>query len=169
MFVKLYGAKNCSSTDLLSWVLAAEYGISPLPEVARTEEGKPYFPSLPALCFNLSHTGPYILCAVSSKPVGVDIEQLRPRRDSLPRYAFTQEEYAQYEALGGDWPAFYTLWTRKEAWCKYTGEGLRRSWGTAPPVSGLCFGTYNGTDWRAAVCGEEAAPTEIIWKQEDSL
>lgn len=166
--MKLYGAKNCSATELLFYILAEKYGLSPLPELARTKDGKPYFPSLPSLCFNLSHTGPYTLCAVSSKPVGVDIEQIRPRRNTLPRYAFTPEEYAQYEALGSDWSAFYTLWTKKEAWCKYTGEGLRRSWGVAPPASGLFFGTYTGSGWRAAVCGEEAPPEEIIWKQEDS-
>lgn len=152
---------------LLSQAVATEYGLAPLPEVARTEAGKPYFPALPQLHFNISHTKGLILCALSDRPVGVDIETVRPRRASLPRFALSQEEYRRYEALGGDWSAFYILWTQKEAWCKYTGLGLQALWGQAPP-SHLYYGTYTGDTWRAAVCGEEPAPTSILWLEGDT-
>ena len=166
--MKLYGAKNCSTSTLLAHVLNVEYGIAPLPDIVRAPEGKPYFPSLPALHFNLSHTGPYVLCGISDRPIGVDMEQIRPRRDSLPRYALTSEEYIKYQAMGGDWPAFYALWTRKEAWCKYTGQGLRLLWGTPPP-EGLQFGSYAGDNWRAAVCGEKIPPEKILWQKDELI
>ena len=98
--------------------------------------------------------------------MGVDIEVIRPRTASLPRYALTALEYAQYQADGADWPAFYALWTRKEAWCKYTGQGLRRQWGEDIPTDGLFLRSYQGSTWRAALCGEEAPPTAIEWKEE---
>ena len=160
--MKLYGAKKCPTEDFLAWVLEIEYGISPLPTLARTELGKPWFPALPQIQFSISHSKELILCALSERPVGVDIEDIRPRRDPLPKYALTEAEYNSYLALGGDWPAFYTLWTRKEAWCKYTGQGLKPLWGQSPPED-LHYGAYAGDGWRAAVCGEEAAPDEIIW------
>ena len=161
--MKVYGTQTGSWQDLLAHILKTEYGISPLPELARTEAGKPYFPSLPDLQFNISHSKGFVLCALSGRPVGVDIEEIRPHRDSLPRYALSSQEYADYEALGADWPAFYSLWTRKEAWCKYTGQGLRLQWGQTPPTEDLFYGCYQGDGWRAAVCGEEAPPKEITW------
>lgn len=160
--MKLFGAKKCPTRDFLARVLQREYGISPLPELERTELGKPYFPALPHIQFSISHSRTLILCALSDRPVGVDIEDIRPRRDSLPAYALTEPEFARYQSLGGDWSTFYVLWTRKEAWCKYTGQGLRPLWGQTPPED-LRYGEYAGDGWRAAVCGEEAPPTEITW------
>lgn len=165
----LFGAQTCSWQALLAYVLKTEYGLSPLPEIARTPEGKPHFPARSDLHFSVSHTGDRVLCAVSTRPVGADIETIRPRRDSLPRYALTEEEFQHYQALGGTWPAFYTLWTRKEAWCKYTGQGLRPLWGQSPPQEGLCWGTYAGDGWRAAVCGEESPPEAICWLEKGDL
>lgn len=161
----LYGSRNTTPQTLLGDALARAYGLSVLPPLARTPLGKPYLPDYPHLHFNWSHSGQLTLCVLSDRPVGVDIEVMRPRGASLPRYALTPEEYARYQALGGDWPAFYTLWTRKEAWCKYTGEGLRRRWGEAPPQEGLYFRTYAGETWRAAVCGEEEPPETICWME----
>ncbi|MCI5689742.1 MAG: 4'-phosphopantetheinyl transferase superfamily protein [Clostridiales bacterium] len=160
--LKLYGAVNLSAQQLLERIL----GRDGLPALARTPLGKPYFPARPALHINWSHSGSLVLCALSGRPVGVDLELLRPRGASLPRYALTPEEYACFQRLGGDWPAFYTLWTRKEAWCKYTGEGLRRQWGQTPPEEGLYFRAYGGETWRACVCGEEPPPESIIWWEE---
>lgn len=165
----LYGIQDAPPKALLSYVLRREMGIDRLPELARTEQGRPYFPALPQVRFNWSHSGRYVLCALSARPVGTDIEVVRSRRNTLPTYAFTDAEQAEYLTLGGDWPAFYTLWTRKEAWCKYTGEGLARLWGQTPPRTGLHFGSYAGADWRAAVCGEEPPPDRILWVDREAL
>ncbi len=161
--MKLYGIQDAPPLTLLSYVVRRELGWDRLPELARTEAGKPYFPHFPGLQFSWSHSGAYVLCVLSRRPVGVDIEIVRPRMRSLPDYAFTEAERKQYRALGADWPAFYVLWTRKEAWSKYTGLGLARLWGTPPAADGVLYGAYAGADWRAAVCGEEPPPAEIIW------
>lgn len=161
----LYGSRSKSAWALLAWALEREYALSPLPEVAHSAKGKPFFPSLSRIHFNLSHSGGLALCALSPFPVGVDIESIRPRREGLPRYALTQQEYKSYQELGGDWPAFYLLWTRRESWCKYTGEGLATHWGGEIPED-LALSSYEGEDWRAAVCGEEPPPREIIWMED---
>lgn len=165
----LYGIQDAPPLALLSYALKQETGISVLPDISRTENGKPYFPARPDLRFSWSHSGGFLLLALSSHPVGVDIEVIRPRRESLPKYAFTEAELAEYRARGGDWPVFFTLWTRKEAWCKYTGEGLARSLRQTPPKNGLYYGFYAGANWRAAACGEEPAPKEIIWLDREAL
>jgi len=114
---------------LLGELLRAEYGLGVLPAMARGADGKPYFPGEPELHFNVSHSGGLALCGAGEAPLGVDVEVLRPRRPGLARYVCSEAESAWLERQGGDWGAFYTLWTLKEARVKCTGEGLRR----APP------------------------------------
>ena len=96
---------------LLAKLLAAEYGLPQLPELARQEGGKPFFPQRPDLHFNVSHSGGLALCGAGSAPLGVDIEEVRPRRSGLARYICSPAEYAWYEELGGDWESLYTIWT----------------------------------------------------------
>lgn len=116
----------------------------------------------PELHFNVSHSGGLALCGAGEAPLGVDVEVLRPRRPGLARYVCSEAESAWLEWQGGDWGAFYTLWTLKEARVKCTGEGLRRPpWDIAVPLlrpgetgelDGLVFSAFSGETWRAAAC-----------------
>ena len=152
---------------LLADLLAAEYGLPEVPELAREEGGKPFFPQKPDLHFNVSHSGGLALCGVGSAPLGVDIEVVRPRREGLAKYICSPAEYAWYEQLGGDWESLYTIWTLKEARIKCTGKGLRQLASTiAVPLigpgrtgtlDGLIFRAYAGPGWLGAVC---CAPPE---------
>lgn len=152
-------------SDEDAWALLGDalalWGIKALPPVSRAEHGKPFFPTLPGLHFNLSHTAGWSLCALSDTPVGVDVEAVRPRRKGLWRYCLTDGEYADFMGRGGGWEEFYRLWTLKEAWCKYTGRGLGhpRQWPTPPPCP---YRSYAGDGFAAAVCGEED-PGELIF------
>jgi 4'-phosphopantetheinyl transferase len=78
---------------------------------------------------NLSHTGDWLLLAVSHEgPVGADIEQVQPRRplDDLARMVFSPRELRRWRALsaGQQALAFHAGWTQKEAWLKANGLGL---------------------------------------------
>jgi 4'-phosphopantetheinyl transferase len=81
------------------------------------------------LRFNLSHSGGLGLVAVTDLgEVGVDIECIRPELagEDIARHYFSPSEVA---ALFGLPPesrieAFFTCWTRKEAYIKARGEGL---------------------------------------------
>lgn len=148
--------------ELLGELVTAEYGLADLPPVEREENGKPFFPSAPGLHFNLSHSGGLALCGAGGAPLGVDVELVRPRRAGLARHVLSGREYAWFQQQGGDWGAFYTLWTLKEARVKCTGRGLRQPPRTiAVPLlvpgeegmlDGLAFRAYSGESWRAAAC-----------------
>lgn len=59
----------------------------------------------------------------------MDVEELRPapRLESLARRYFAAEEIEALFALAEECrlPAFFTCWTRKEAYLKARGEGFR--------------------------------------------
>ena len=84
------------------------------------ENGKPTVLNCPWQ-FNLSHSGYFAACAVSEAPVGIDIEQLRPIRPALMRRVCTEQELRY---VGKDSGRFLQLWTAKEAYLKFTGEGI---------------------------------------------
>lgn len=109
---------------LLEAVYLREVG-EPLPQVARTPQGKPYFPDSPWQ-FSLSHTRSHALCALSRNPVGVDGEELgRQVSLGLAEKILSPGEKAQFDAAPDKRLALLTFWVLKEAAAKATGEGLR--------------------------------------------
>lgn len=91
--------------------------------VFKDEKGKPHTDD-PAVFVSVSHCSAGVVCAVSDRPVGIDIENLDRRvgADRISARFFTQEERLFVEE-GGD-RAFLEVWVRKEAWAKLEGSGL---------------------------------------------
>lgn len=93
--------------------------------LAKTELGKPYLPDYPSLRFSLSHSGSWVVCAVSTQPVGVDVEMPRCTMAIGKRF-FQPCELQGLEQL----PELQRqvqlnrLWTAKEAFVKALGGGL---------------------------------------------
>ena len=92
------------------------------------KNGKPYLVNTD-LQFNLSHSGDFLLIAVTKKnEIGVDVECVRKKQDflSLAERFFTTSEYEAIKKLSSEnqVAAFYRCWTRKEAFMKATGLGL---------------------------------------------
>lgn len=119
--------------DHLARTLLREAGAqTPVIRVGRN--GKPYVPDGPD--FNCSHSGNFVCCAVHDSPVGIDLEARRPVRAALAARICTPEELV-FAAPGGvfDPLRFLQLWTAKEAWVKYTGEGLGVDFRTLPAAA----------------------------------
>jgi 4'-phosphopantetheinyl transferase len=99
-------------------------------ELRSGSRGKPMLASPGAsLRFNLSHSGDLTLVAIAQEQeVGVDVEQIEPRRDllALARRALMPAEAAGIEATAPEsrLVAFHAAWTRREAIAKCLGTGL---------------------------------------------
>lgn len=93
--------------------------------------GKPFLINYPELCFSLSHSGEFALVALARREVGVDIERVdrQIEIDGVAASAFSVLELAELRTMvpAERRAAFFRLWTRKEAYVKARGEGLRRS------------------------------------------
>lgn len=119
-------ARGRELTDILILETLKNCGF-PDAVIQRTEKGRPYTERTDGetVHFSVSHSGRYFACLVGSEPVGVDIQQYRRVRAAAiaDRY-FTDEEKRLIDENGED--GFFTLWARKEAYCKYTGRGLEQ-------------------------------------------
>lgn len=94
---------------------------APPMEYGDDENGKPYFTESDGIWLSLSHSGEYAVCAVSDRPVGVDIQSLRRPNEGIARRCFTERE----RAAAADDASFTALWARKEAVSKAVGLGIQ--------------------------------------------
>lgn len=142
------GAERTLAHLLLETALRRELGLETVPPIARGTRGKPWFPDLPDLHFNLSHSHGAAVCALHHLPVGVDVEKVR----SAPKRLAA--------GLGDE--AFFRLWTAREAAVKRAGlgvEALRRT-RTPDPLCQCLEGFLPGCI--VTVCPTEAGPVRTV-------
>lgn len=112
---------------LLAYAVRSRFPEHPLPLRVETDSlGKPFLPDLPDFHFNLSHSGKWVVCAVATHPVGVDIEHISSPMQDIAQRFFSPDECAHLHALPeADRPAaFCELWVLKESYMKATGLGF---------------------------------------------
>ena len=142
------GAERTLAHLLLETALRRELGLETVPPIARGARGKPWFPDLPDLHFNLSHSHGAAVCALHHLPVGVDVEKVR----SAPKRLAA--------GLGDE--AFFRLWTARGAAVKRAGlgvEALRRT-RTPDPLCQCLEGFLPGCI--VTVCPTEAGPVRTV-------
>ena len=124
-------ARHASAHALLRRALGQTLGVDP--SGLCFELGKNDRPRLAnqqgMLDFNLSHSGPYVACAVvDARRVGIDVEIDNPRMDYcevLDRVASPAERsWIQNKSPDEARRAFYRVWVLKEAFAKARGDGL---------------------------------------------
>lgn len=76
------------------------------------------------LCYNLSHSGDYVLCVASDKKVGCDIEKIKEAPLKVARRFFCQGEVDYLSKVAKTDDAFFRIWTIKESYTKMDGRGL---------------------------------------------
>ena len=109
---------------LLKKALHEEYGITANPVFEYGEHGKPALVGHPEIHFNLSHCREAVACAVSTRPVGIDVESVGRYDDGVARYTMNDRELRLIAGAQRPDVAFIRLWTMKEARLKLTGEGI---------------------------------------------
>ena len=96
------------------------------------ENGKPYFDNYPDIYFSLSHSGDYVICAISEEEVGADIQEHREMKSGIAARFFSEEDKKNMEQAGASRgekfsaELFYRMWAVKEAHMKLTGMGMKQ-------------------------------------------
>ena len=96
-----------------------------LPEIAKTERGKPYFRNSP-YHFSISHTKKHAFCVLAKENVAIDAEELdRELNLRLAEKILSPMEREQFSRAEDPQRALLTFWVLKEAAVKLSGQGLR--------------------------------------------
>ncbi|HIZ08191.1 MAG TPA: 4'-phosphopantetheinyl transferase superfamily protein [Candidatus Eubacterium avistercoris] len=143
---------------------------------------KPYFSSPSDIGFSISHSGNFWMCAFGRGELGLDVQgsqKCSPKR--LAERFFHPKEAEWLERNG--YRDFLQVWTAKESYLKYTGEGLTAgmdffSTADANGLRGQIRGAAQRHFWltwssketgdRAAVCITGKTIGQIGWKQLDT-
>jgi len=99
--------------------LSAEKSGVRLGELLKDEKGVPC--PVAGNYWSLSHKPKYVAAVVSKDKVGIDIEELKPRAESLFAHVASDEEWGLKEK---SWDTFFRYWTAKEAALKVIGIGI---------------------------------------------
>ncbi len=125
--------QNINQSDyaklLLKFGLSKYFGIKNNYSFSKYDGGKPFLNEYPDIDFNISHTKGMIVCGITDKgKIGVDIEHLRKVHKGVSAKVFHCDEIAYIDLSSDDSEnRFFEIWTKKEAYTKYLGTGLRNN------------------------------------------
>lgn len=143
-------------------VLTGHY-LNKSPATVKFSYSKYKKPHLPGsnIQFNLSHskeTALYAFCLTAD--IGIDLEKIRPIDDAegIAARFFAPSEYARFQSLPVEEKnkAFFSCWTRKEAFIKAVGEGMSFpladfdvsfSPGNKPKINSILGSTIEAQKW----------------------
>lgn len=95
-------------------------------EISYEKSGKPFFKNMPNVHFNISHTDGAVAVAIGDSELGVDAEKIKEAKMTVAEKLFSKHEREFIEQSEDKNKAFFYVWTRKEAFAKMTGDGLKR-------------------------------------------
>lgn len=114
----LYLTKDKSSAALKRAALDDYFGTG---ELGVLPSGKPVILSPEGYYISVSHSGEVVAVVISDTPIGVDIEEVRELDFSLLKERFLSEKE---KSEVKDVKSFFSVWVKKEAESKITGEGI---------------------------------------------
>ena len=127
-------------------------------------------PMIEGVEYNLSHSGDWVICAISDKPVGCDIEKIRKAPATVANHFFSDKEKEYLDGLSPEQydEGFFRIWTLKESYVKMTGEGLAVPFGSYEilmdgqakvlrngQIQECCMSELAWNGYRIAVCAKE--------------
>lgn len=72
--------------------------------------------------WSLSHKSKYVAAVVSKEKIGIDIEEIKPRSESIFSLVASEGEWEL--SKNRSWDTFFRYWTAKEATLKAVGVGI---------------------------------------------
>ena len=129
IIIKQFTCSEIASThDSLSLLLKdlnnSQNADEPMLKMRIAEHGKPYLIDHDGIYFNISHCKQAIVTAVSDCEIGIDAEGRCRYSDNLMERAYNDAEITAVLHSIEPEKEFARIWTRKEAFFKWTGTGI---------------------------------------------
>lgn len=137
--------------------LKAEYGREW--ELCEEEHKKPYLKDTANIYFNISHTKGLVICGISDREIGVDVECIKEFHEAVAKKICSSWELSFILSASTEREKeerFFRIWTLKESFIKAIGKGL------AFPLSQICFTIRCGTGGMKSTPQGDEYPDEII-------
>ena len=139
-------------------------------EIKADTNQKPYIEDRSDIDFNISHSNGFVACALSvgEGKVGVDVEFDRSAIPTNRQTKIAERYFSENEKKAlADGESFVTLWTKREAYLKMTGDGFAKGIGKAIPDN-VNFLTVGIDKFVLTLCAERESSPDII-KYEDLI
>ena len=119
-------ALSIGAEILLEKALYESFGTHKELDIKIGSHGKPSLINDPEIHYNLSHSGNYVVCALASDEVGVDLQKMKQLNLKLAKRYFAEEEVKWLFDLPAEKQqrGFFDLWAIKESYMKFTGKGF---------------------------------------------
>lgn len=109
------------ATGVCLYKILKKYNLE-LSMTSYSEYGKPFIPNNEGIFYNVSHSGAFLVLAVSSQPVGVDVQKKAPLNEKVVDKICSSSEARLVKENFAD--RFNYVWSLKEASAKLHGDGL---------------------------------------------
>ncbi len=157
---------------LCTYAIIKNFGYSSN-EIKFTENayGKPFVSGDNSIYFNVSHSGDWVVCVINTSVAGIDVQEIKPMKNSISERFFTKEENDYLLSLkeNNQLHGFYDIWSLKEAYIKALGVGLSMPLNEFTIVKSMndikvkgtrdtefYFRQYNmGEEYKLSVCSKE--------------
>lgn len=117
---------RCLGAGLLISFIKSKYKVKG--QLLTDKFGKPYFHHS-KVHFNISHSGNYVIAAVSRHKIGIDIQRIQQDKHRIAEKNFLSSECEYINEVEDEitiQQRFCEIWTVKEAYLKNIGIGLRK-------------------------------------------
>ena len=129
---------------------------------------KPYLKNHKDIFFNYSHSGDFVVCAISNIEIGVDIEKIKNCDMKIAEKCFHKNEYELLNNSNNKDIDFYKIWTYKESYIKAIGKGIYIDLNSfdITNIKDYCFKEINiANNYKCVICSKDNLDIRVNkWK-----
>lgn len=122
------------------------------PRYSYGKHGKPFLSNYSGWHFSISHCIKAVVCVLSTKEIGIDVEVIDENNLELAGYVLNEREIQ--DVMGGSDPkrSFCQYWTTKESLLKCSGIGIKDDLKNILDYDAYEFKLFSESEYEICIC-----------------